>query len=87
MADLAYIGPGGRGVLTPPGEPVQSVIEMFERLLDDARSGKIVAAAVATVVDQGVKTGDFECAFRGGTYGDLYLCVAQMNHRMMTDAS
>ena len=84
MADLAYIGPGGIGVLTPPGEPMQDIIEMFERLLDDARNGKIVAAAVATVVEQGIKTGDFEYAYRGGLYGDLYLSVAQM-HTRMTD--
>jgi hypothetical protein len=62
---------------------MQDIIEMFERLLDDAREGKIVAAAVATVVETGVKTADFEYAFRGGTYGDLYLCVAQMNRQMI----
>ena len=82
MADLAYIGPDGKGILTPPGEPMQDVIDMFERLLDDARNGKIVAAAVATVVEEGIKKTDFEIAYRGGSYGDLYLCVAKMNLRM-----
>lgn len=70
----------------PDPEPVVDVVEICEKLLADARSGRVRAVAVAAVLD----TGGFSTTFAGYDAAHLLLAAAASHlsyriHRAMED--
>lgn len=82
MTNIAYIGPGGKGELTPVGEPLPTAIEILEDLLSKAKSGQLCAIAVASIVEEGLDKSQREFAFKGGRFADLYVATDQLMHRL-----
>ena len=78
MSNIAYIGPGGKGEVTPPGVPFEDAIEILEELLAEAREGKLSALAIAAVLDEGVRVTKREHAYKGGYFADLYVATDQL---------
>ena len=82
MSNIAYIGPAGKGEVTPAGVPLDEAIEILEELLAEAKSGKLAAIAVASILEEGVLTTKREIAYKGGRFADLYVATDQLMHRM-----
>lgn len=82
MTNIAYIGPIGKGEVTPAGEPLISAIEILEDLLAQAQSGKLCAIAVASVVEEGLGITERQIAYKGGRFADLYVATDQLMGRL-----
>lgn len=78
MGNIAYIGPAGKGEVTPAGAPLDEAIEMLEELLAEARSGKLAAVAVASIVEEGVHTAKHGFTYKGGRFADIYVATDQL---------
>ena len=75
MSNIAYIGPTGKGEVTPDDASFDEAIEILEALIEEAKSGKLAAIAVASVIKEGVFVTKREFAFKGGRFGDLFVAT------------
>ena len=82
MSNIAYIGPAGKGEVTPAGAPLDDAIEILEELLAEAKSGKLAAIAVASVLEEGVLTVKRDFTYKGGRFADIYVAADQLMQRI-----
>ena len=82
MSNIAYIGPAGKGEVTPAGAPLDDAIEILEELLAEAKAGKLAAIAVASVLEEGVLTMQRDFTYKGGRFADLYVAADQLMCRI-----
>ena len=68
------------GDLTPPGQPVEGIVKLCERLLADAREGKLRALAIAGLDGQGASIIDYE--YDGVPCGELLGILMVAVHRI-----
>ena len=82
MGNIAYIGPAGRGEVTPVGEPLADAIEILEEMLAEAKAGKLAAMAVTSIVEEGVLTTKRAFTYKGGCFAALYVATDQLMCRI-----
>jgi hypothetical protein len=75
VSNITYIGPTGKGEVTPDGTPLNEAIEILEELLEEAKSGKLAAIAVASVIREGVFVTKREFTYKGGRLADLFVAT------------
>lgn len=77
----------GKGPVEPPAEigPVTEVVELFERLLEEAKEGKIRAVGCALVRDRGVVATAYSFGADEGTCNHMAAAISYLQFRFMTE--
>lgn len=69
------------GGATPPGQPVEDIVELLERLLEEAKAGDIRGIAYAISLNNGCKATGWEEA--DGSRDPLCTAIGILQHRYL----
>jgi hypothetical protein len=77
----------GKGPIEPAAEigPAAEVVELLERLLGEAKEGKIRAIATGIVREKGVVANAYAYGKDEGTCNHMVAAIAYLQWRFMTD--
>lgn len=81
---LTLITPNGVGARTPPGQPVEEVVEVLREALKQAECGELIGVTLGVVVEHsGIVLTDYQFAARGDVFPELFLAASRVQRAVL----